>query len=504
MSNLSERQLLILTISVAAVLTGGLLYFVFSDRSEIDGVNEEITALDTRMQVAEVERRKIPARENKLLQYRALEQAELAILPTEQRIADFHRNLSTFLTGADVDFQELPKSSAEDSELAKGIRVTRNSIKGSGTAASILKFVNMIENDPRLVAVKGFKIQGGSAARNPDDDDDVIKHEFEVNLETYFYQPAKGAIAREHIPGAEERLQEPKLRASIAAFQPERPDTYILRPAVSRRDPLVDPRKAREVNDPEEQKRIFLTEEEAVLKLEGAYREIAELFEKQKALERIGDLFRLDRVRREIAEKANALRAQLEQMLHAKSVTIAELQARIEVLTENLNRIRGTMAPGEMVVTRGVAESVLKDMKELLEAKTYDDMVALGDSWTSFLRGKKRMREAEPVISKIARLRVRAKSLGEFATMSFKITGVIVDEGDPDRSLACINGAFLRSGDPVGEDGLTTIHSIEKDVVNFAFKGEVVPRETGQGASSGPRSKSNARTAPKKRRSTRK
>ena len=75
MSNLSERQLLILTISVAAVLTGGLLYFVFSDRSEIDGVNEEITALDTRMQVAEVERRKIPARENKLLQYRALEQA---------------------------------------------------------------------------------------------------------------------------------------------------------------------------------------------------------------------------------------------------------------------------------------------------------------------------------------------------------------------------------------------------------------------------------------------
>ena len=496
MSNLTERQLLILTISVSVLLTGVLLYFVFSDRSEIEGINEEISALDTRLQAAEVERRKIPDREDKVLQYRAVEEEELAVLPTEQRIADFHRNISTFLTGADVDFLELPESSAEDSELAKGIRVTRNSIKGLGTAASILKFINMIENDPRLVAVKGFEIEAGTPDR--DDPDALIKHAFEVNLETYFYRPSKGGIEREHIPGAEERLQDPKLKKAIASFQPERPDTYVLRPAVSRRDPMIDPRRAREVEDPEEQKRIFQREEEIVLSLESDFREIAELEEKKKALERIGDMFRLDRARRDIAEKINALRARVEQVLHAKTITIAELQARLESVTENINRIRGTIAPEEMVVTRAVAEVVLKDMETMLEKASYAEVVSLGDGWMSFLRGKERMPEAEAVIEKIALLRTRAKARGEFSTKSFKITGVIVDEEESHRSLACINGAYLRPGDLLDPDGDIVIHSIQKDTVCFAYKGEVVTRPTGESGPASTTTKGKSQ-APKKR-----
>ena len=49
MSNMSERKLLIVTIAVSVLLTGVLLYFVFSYRSEIDGVNEEIDGLDARL-----------------------------------------------------------------------------------------------------------------------------------------------------------------------------------------------------------------------------------------------------------------------------------------------------------------------------------------------------------------------------------------------------------------------------------------------------------------------
>jgi len=481
-SNMSERKLLIMTIAVSVLLTGVLLYFVFSDRSEIEGVNEEIDGLDARLQAAEIERRKIPTREDKVLQYRAVEEAELAVLPTEQRIADFHRNISTFLSQSDISFQELPESSAEDSELAKGIRVTRNSIKGAGTSAAILKFINMIENDPRLISVKGYKIQGGDI--DSDDLDAPVEHEFKLNLETYFYRPGKGAIRREHIPGAEERLQQPKLRAAIAAFQPERPDSYVLRPAVSRRDPLVDPRRAKEIADPEEQARLFRKQEETVIELENHLRIIAELAEKQKALERVGDLFRLDRIRTEITEKVNALRASLEQELTAKSVTIAELQSRIEVLTENVNRIRGTMSPEELVVTRAVADNVLEDMSELLDAGDYHEMVSLGGSWTSFLRGKKRMPESEPVIEQIAVLRDRAKTLGEFASKSFQVTGVIVDTADPERSIACINGAYLRAGDTLDE------------------KGEVIPRPIGR---SGPNStKQNAKPrTPRDRRKAR-
>ncbi len=478
MSNLSERQLLVLTISVAVLITGGLLYLVFTDRDEIDGIEEEISGLDTRLQAAEIERRKIPAREDKVLQFRAVEPRELAVLPTEQRISDFHRNISSFLSSAGISFQELPESSPEDSELAKGIRVTRNRLKGRGVASSILKFVNMIENDPRLVAVKGFKIQAGDTDRDAPEAD--IEHEFELELETYFYRPSKGDIRREHIPGAEERLQDPTMRAAIAAFQPERPDTYVLRPAVGRRDPLVDPRRKAETVDPAELEEQFQREEEIVVELENRYREIAEYLEKEKALESVGDLFRLDRIRREIDAKINDLRARMEHVSVTKAVQIAELAARIDIIQENLNRMRSGRAPQEVIVTRPVAEKVLEELTELFAAGKFLELDELGRNWVGFLRSKTVMEEAKAVLEQIKTLREKGKVLGEFGTMHFEISGVIVDHENPARSLGNVNGKSVRAGEPVDGKGLVTVERITRAAVFFRYKGEVIQRAVGR------------------------
>lgn len=478
MSNLNERQLLVLTIAVAVVLTGTLLYFVFDDRGEIDSIEQDISGLDARIDAAMVESRKIPALEDKVLLFRAVEPMELGVLPTEQHIADFHRNLSSWLNACGLKFQELPESSPEDSELAKGIKVTRNRIKGRGDAASILKFMNMIENDPRLVSIKGFKIQAGDQDR--DHPDQPVLHDFELHLETYFYRPGKTVIDREHIPGAEERLQSPAMRASIAAFQPERPDTYVLRPAVGRRDPLVDPRRTRETVDPEAQRKQFEKEESIVVELETGYREIQELLEKEKALERAGDLFRLDRIRSEIDEKINNLRARVEQVGVTKSVSIAELQARMDVIAESLGRLRSTRAPKEIVVTRQVAEKTLEELQGYFTKGDYSQIDTLGQSWVSFLRGKQVMPEARPVIEQIRVLRDRAKVLGEFAAMQFDIGGRIVDREDPQRSVVGINGKSCRPGNTVDEKGLVTLVRIEKDAVTFEYKGEKIRRAVGE------------------------
>jgi Tfp pilus assembly protein PilO len=212
-SNLTERQLLVVTIAVSVLLTGGLLYFVFDDRTEIAGMEDEISALDARLTVAEMEKRKIPGLEDKILQFRAVEDIELGVLPSKQRISDFHRNISTFLSAAGISFLRLPESSPEDSELAKGIRVTRNRIKARGEAAEILKFMNLIENDPRLVSIKGFKIDGGTPSR--DDPEAAIRHDFELALETYFYG-GQSNIKHEHIPGAD-RARGAALTAGRAA-----------------------------------------------------------------------------------------------------------------------------------------------------------------------------------------------------------------------------------------------------------------------------------------------
>jgi len=470
--------LLALTIAVAVILTGGLLYLVFDDRGEIQSVEDEISALDARLQAAEIERRKIPVRQDRVLTFRAVEPLELSVLPREQQISDFHRDLSSFLTSAGIQFQELPESSPEDSELAKGIRVTRNRMKGRGTAAAILKLMNNIENDGRLIAVKGFKIEGGAADRK--DPDATILHDFELDLETYFYRPQRGAIKREHIAGAEARLQDPKLRAVIAAFQPERPDTYVLRPAVGRRDPLVDPRKAKQTIDPAVLQEQLLKEEAVVVELEGRYRDTAALLEKEKALERRGDMFRLDRIRREINVMINDLRARLEHTAVTKTVQIAELKARIDVVVENLNRVRSTRAPKPVVVTRTVAERVFEELTGLFEQGKYREIDELGQTWMSFLRSKEVMAEAKPLLEQIKTLREKGKVLGEFGGMTLEITGVIVDHEAPSRSLANVNGKSVRVGAAVDGKGLVKVQRVEASTVWFLYKGEVIRHEVGR------------------------
>lgn len=474
MSNMSEKQLLILTIGVAVLLTGGLLFLVYQDREEVESVETEISALESRLQAAEIEVRKIPKREDKVLQFRAVEPRELAVLPTEQHIAEFHRQLSGFLSTAGMKFQELPESSPEDSELAKGIRVTRNRLKGLGDAASLLKFINMIENDPRLVAVKGFKIEAGEQDR--DDPDAPIIHEVEIELETYHYRPGKGAIKREHIPGAEQRLEDPDMRRAIAAFQPERPDTYVLRPAVGRRDPFVDPRRAKEEIDPEAQRKQFEGEEKIVIELENLYREITELLEKEQALENQGDLFRLDRLRRVIDERINNLRARMEHVGVNKAVTIAALQARMDVLQENLGRLRTSRPHKDVVVTRVVAENVHQELRGHFEDGKYAEIDALTQSWASFVRGKDVMPEAKPILDEIQVLRDRAKILGEFDSMNFDIAGRIIDRENAARSVVRINGKYLRVGDAADDKGLVKVHEIHGDHVLFDFKGEKIRR----------------------------
>jgi len=253
-SKLSERQRLVITIIVTVLLTGGLLALIVKDRSEIDTTNDEIASLDARIQVAEVEIAKTKTREDNVLVYRAVEERELAVLPTKQAIANFHRDLSTFLAQAGLTFQELPESTPTESSLAKGIFVTRTVLTCEGVSFSLLKFLNMIENDERLVAVKGLKVKAGVRRRRSEDDGPLL-HDVEVHLETYFYNPDTRAVQRNKIAGEEARLQDDTLREAIASFQPERPDSYVLRPATSRRDPMIDPRQAQPSLDREARRR---------------------------------------------------------------------------------------------------------------------------------------------------------------------------------------------------------------------------------------------------------
>lgn len=470
MKNLSERQRLVLTILASVLLSGGLLAVVYSDRTEIEQIEGEIEELDTRIHAAAVEAAKIPEREDKVLVFRAVEDRELAILPTEQRIADFQRGLSANLAAAGLRFTELPESSPEDSELARGIRSTRMKLKGGGDAASILKFMNMIENDPRLVAVKGFRITAGDRSRQAPGE--PVQHDLELDLETYFYRPdrAKDDL---HIPGAERRLQEPRVQEAIQAFQPERPETYVLRPAASRRDPLVDPRKAKAKDTgPDEEQ--WAREEAIVAELEARHRDIAEKVEMEKAYERVGDLFRFDRMRREVDDLSNDLKARLEQVRELKSVLLPELTQRLERIGASLEELRGTRPSRELVVTRTVAEEFRRELEQDLARGAFGEMTSKGSAWVNFLRGKRIDPDARPLMEVIEGLMQKGRIHGEFQALALKVTGTIVHGEDPSRSLVVVNNRNVRVGDVLDEAGELVLESISAADVVFRFQGEPI------------------------------
>jgi len=479
-SKLSERQRLILTIAVTVLITGGLLALIFKDRTEIEATNDEITTLDTRIRAAEVEIRKTRDREDKVLVYRAVEERELAVLPTKQEIANFHRDLSLYLAQAGLRFQELPESTPVESSLSKGIFVTRTVLTCGGESSALLRFLNMIENDERLVSVKGLKVKAGGRHRSRvDASDGKPQHDIEVHLETYFYNPESKTVIQNKIPGEESRLQEEKIKDAIAQFQPERPESYVLRPSTSRRDPMTDPRRARQTEDPAELERVWQREEAVVLDLERRVEEILEKVEQAKALLEVGDLFRYDRVDREIEVLLNDVLARLAHVEQMKLVTIPDLAMRIEVVKGKLEEVRSTRKPRSLRVTREVAEATLADAQQAFETGKYNEVTQLASQWVLYLDGKEIEPDARSAVAAISALRPRARIYSDFQSIPLRVTGTIVHPVDPKMSVAVINGRPRHMGDRLDESGDVIVGRISRVAVEFQYKGETIRIDRG-------------------------
>jgi hypothetical protein len=485
-TKLSEKKRLVLTVAVIAALTAGLVALIFSDRGEIEGVEEEISSLDQRIDAADVEIRKTKDREDRALVFRAVEKRELAVLPEEQKIADFHRNLSTFLISAGLKFQELPESHAVESDLAKGIYVTRSQVSCRGDSASLLKFLNMLENDPRLVAVKGLKIESAPRTRNQPEGTAPL-HDIDVHLETYFYNPATGAPKAVTVPSEDRRLQEPAIRDAIASFQPERPDTYVLRPAVSRRDPLVDPRKARVKEDPAAQEEMFKRQESVVIEIENGLADIEELLEQEKAFIQNGDLFRRDRLANVIDGKTNELGARIGQVDQMKTVTVAALAARVQDAKIRLDEARSRRTPRDLSITVRVAQATMDEIQEAFGLGDYTEVASVGSAWAEYLRGKQVEPEARPILEAIQAVRSKAKTYGDFTALGIRVSGILVDHRDPRRSVAIINNRTFQTGDKFDDQGEILVGEITKSGVDFHYRDEVIHKEQATGpASPGP------------------
>ena len=472
MAKLSERQRLWVTIAVSVVLTGGVTALILMDRSEIQETEEAIGGLDDRISAADAEIRQTKARENEVLVFREVQARELEILPRMQQIADFHSNLTTFLTQAGARFTKLPDNAPKESELARGVFVTPNTIEFEADAASLLRLINMIEIDPRLVAVKGLKVKTGG--RTKEGEAPQI-HKATLNLETYYYNPPKSQAAVV-IPNERERLDDPVLKQRIASFQPERRDTYKLRASSARRDPFVDVRKEVIVEDPEVVRKRFESEEAVVLDLEKRFDDIKEKVEEEKALALDRNIFLRDRVARDVDLLVNELLVRVANATTVKSVGFPELLNRVDKVGGALKSLAATRKelPRNLTVTLDVAQETKALIDEAFQRGDYAEVNSISVAWEQFLRGKAIEPAASPVIEDIKAFRHRAKTLSAFSSKAIAVTGTMVNPLEPAQSVAIIDRKVLHSGDALDTKGEVKVVAIRRDGVDFVFQGEKI------------------------------
>ena len=373
--------------------------------------------------------------------------------------------------------QELPENRPEKSEIASGVFVTRNRINGYGTAREILHFINKIENDPRLVAVKGFRVTAGAPKeRSADEADEYvvaedIEHQLELDLETYFYEPPKKSAKPLTIPGAERRLKEKHLVERVRGFRPEKAKTYVLASAASRRDPLVDPRRPKPVTEDVDTAEARTAQEQSVVRLEALWMDIEELMEQENALHEVGDVIRADRARSKIGEKASELDLEIARLIQSGAITLPDLRQRLASLRVRVAQEKRMKKAQKTVVTRSFAEAEQKRMTDLFEACDYKGLSERGRDWQVFLGRYPAQPAARPVLEEIATLLRKGTDLADWSKLRFEIRSTIVDRAAPERSMANINGARYRSGDALESNKEVIVDEITRSKVWFTFRG---------------------------------
>lgn len=473
MAKLTERSRLLLTIGAAVVATGGMTALVFRDRGEIRTIEEAIQGYDERIAAADVEIRKTKDREDEVIVFREVQSRELEILPKQQEIANFHANLTTFLTNAGAKFSKLPESAPKESELARGVFVTPNTIECEADATSLLRLVNLIENDPRLVAVKGLRVKGGARAK---DKDDVLEHKVSLNLETYFYAPPAKTREPVQIANLADRLEDPALRRRIVDFQPERRDSYALRPSIARRDPFVDLRREVISEDPETTRKRFEAEEGVVVDVERRHDSVREKAETEKSLSSGGQLFQYDRARTELDEMVTELRVRIANITSIRSVTFPDLASRLDKVRASVEELSAGRAslPKILRISVAVAAETRDAIEKAFRNADYPEVTTLSMQWEQFLRGKTVDEPASPLNEEIRGYKVRAKKLSEFHAKGVHVTGIIVNATSPAQSVALVNNEVRRVGEALDNKGEIRVLAIAKDGVDFAFQGEVI------------------------------
>lgn len=463
---LNEKQLLIGIGVTTLLISGGLAYLSYQTTGEIQTQQEEAAGLRNRISAAQAKIDKIRTLEDDVLILRENVQEYVKILPDDREVTEFLKKLSDIGESIGVDSTQFDPQKSTTRGLFEPVTYK---VRISGTVWQILTYLNRVESQKRFMVVPKIKISPG-APRLEELDFENVRHDAELEIQTFRYNP-KGGASETPIIREEQRiaaLQE-RIHQERRALSPQEP--YVFAGARNRRDPFIDPRIPKDGDRPgpsiAEQQDVYAALRDRVDTLEQDY---------VRYQERVTKLIVKIELYQQMRTTIKELDAQFAETEQSGVFTYLPLRSKFNSLKQRYAELKASFQnmdqDGGLSMTLKELKVAYEKMRRLLHSGDLDavnqEFVAIRDRLgASRPDSKKRV-----WVEEIEQLAHKAQVAREFRTKDIRITGTgIMDTG----AAAVINGRAVAEGELL-EDELV-VSKVHKDSIEFLFKGVLIVKK---------------------------
>lgn len=448
-----------------AMACGGLVYWQYG---VIEKAREEVTGVRAEIESSRKLLTGTPKMEREVIVLRETEEVIKEILPDQEDLNNFVRDLRSFEQDSGVRITGLKKVDDRRPANAKqtSFEPVTYTLTLEGDAFEYMAFLDYLEGHRRFMRVPNFKL--ASASRKDIEDEGTPSHKIQMDVETYAYAPDAGP-APVKIEGylRKRELLIGEIKATRDALKVK---DYEYRGHRGRRDPWVDPRVPRDVADD------ILTVEEQIALVEDLVQRMKELQEAWDVYEDAGNVIEEMTMRAEVESlmadiESDVLRIEEE---HAIRYVPSSRRLQLEVV-QPLSDMRTVLAEqGE--IDQGPTLENLIDIQANMEEhmgvgefdlalKTFQGIELRLD----YVRGDQ---ERWAIAERLRTMALQSRVASEFQKLDLDISGrALMENAEP---VVLIGGRTMREGDLLSNDLI--IRTIREDEVEFIFRGVVLVR----------------------------
>ncbi len=487
MGRFSEKQMLVTTIVVSALLVVTFVGLIWLDLQQIHnaeiseehpeaaeipeeewGENRWIFEIKKQMKTAQEEADQISKREQDVIVYREIMQRDAQILPDVDDVNRLATTINDFEIQSGVSLKQVTDLSISPDAGGQAIRTMPIKLSLHGTFDQYLKFVNLFETLDRMINVRGFSVSAGRAMGEGRERQAI--HDIQLELVTYIYSSSAGLSKPVDIANYDRRKDDPVIQRLVRQQKAAHVEKYQLKPRINRRDPLVDPRRrgGGGSEGPENAEDIAkwkaavdrLRFEIELLKTDVAQEEI---YAQERKYVPLTELSRI------INEKVGRLDLDI---VHVEpSITNTELREVLhdEVMTpfEEIKSKR-KLINVPVIVSRQQVSEFLERMRGHLEAREYEKVVSTFTNYETLVKGREVAEDATELVAEMQEMKHQAEVMLEFLGLGIRVTGLILrTEG----SMVILNGKMRKVGDFVDPANRCRLREIHQERLMFELDG---------------------------------